>query len=112
MYTLFKEHHDKITYNYYYCTFVKQFNLGFGNPRQDVCSYCECTKSTIKAATNECAKRELITKLLVHRVRAKKFYTLLKELQPDDTITVVFDLMQNQALPKSSIGEAYYARQL
>ena len=38
--------------------------------------------------------------LIKTHIRAKKFYTLLKELQPDDTITVVFDLMQNQALPK------------
>ena len=110
MYKLFKEHPEDtpVTYKYYYCNFVKQFNLGFGNPRQYVCSYCGCTN----AATDECPKRELNTKLLVHRMRDEKLYTLLKELQPDDTITGVFDLMQDQALPKSPTGYAYYARQL
>ena len=45
-------------------------------------------------------------------MRAKKLYTVWKELQPDDTMTVVFDLMQNQSVPKLPIGEAYYTRQL
>ena len=58
-------------------------------------------------------KKELITELLVHKMRAKKFYALLKEEPKDDSVlTICFDLMQNQPLPKSAIGEAYYSRQL
>ena len=45
-------------------------------------------------------------------MRAKKFYGLLNEKQDDSVLTVCFNLMQNQALPKSPIGEAYYTRQL
>ena len=45
-------------------------------------------------------------------MRAKKFYALLNEKQDDSVPTAYFNLMQNQALPKSPIKEAYYAHQL
>ena len=45
-------------------------------------------------------------------MRAKKFYNLLKEEHDDSVLTVCFDLMQNQPLPRSPIGEAYCSRQL
>ena len=48
---------------------------------------------------------------MVHRFRAKIFYQLLNETNVD-TVTICFDLMQNQELPKSTIAEAYYSCQL
>ena len=48
----------------------------------------------------------------MHKMRAKKFYSLLKEEHDDSVLTVCFDLMQNQPHPRSPIGEAYYSRQL
>lgn len=41
------------------------------------------------------------------------FYSLLKESRTRcDTVTVVFDMMQNQPLPKINVTEQYYCRQL
>ena len=48
----------------------------------------------------------------MHKMRAKKFYSLLKEEHDDSVLTVCFDLMQNQPLSRSPIGEAYYSCQL
>ena len=43
-------------------------------------------------------------------MRTNKFYILLNEPGDNIVIMLCFDLMQDQALSKSSIGEAYYAR--
>ncbi len=56
-------------------------------------------------------KKSLICELIVHKLRAKKFYQLLNEIN-ENTVTICFDLMRNQELPKSPITEAYYSRQL
>ena len=102
----------EVKYNYYYGVFVSSFNLGFGSPKTDVCSFCVKTKASIAITQDQARKKVLLTELLVQNMRAKKFYALLNEEQDDSVLTVCFDLMQNQALPKSPIGEAYYARQL
>ena len=114
MYRAFLEQYSgtlSVKYSLYYKVFVTSFNLGFGNPRTDVCSTCVKLKSTINA-TQEAEKKKMITELLVHKMRAKNFYSLLKEEHDDSVLTICFDLMQNQPLPKSPIGEAYYSRQL
>lgn len=99
-------------YKTYYNIFMTSFNLGFGNPRKDICSFCVKMKASIKIEQDRDRKRELITELLVHKMRSRQFYSKMKEEQDDSVLTLCFDLMQNQALPKSPIGEAYYARQL
>ena len=91
---------------------MTSFNLGFGNPRTDVCSTCVKLKFTISATEDSEKKKDLVTELLVHKMRAKKFYSQLKEEHDDSVLTVCFDLMQNQPLPRSPIGDAYYSRQL
>ena len=91
---------------------MTSFNLGFGNSRTDVCLTCVKLKSTISATNDSEKKKDVVTELLVHKMRAKKFYSLLKKEHDDSVLTVCFDLMQNQPLPRSPIGEAYYSRQL
>ncbi|XKL59952.1 hypothetical protein PGB90_000968 [Kerria lacca] len=56
-------------------------------------------------------ENELQVKRLLHKLRFKRFF---KELNtwPEHTIVINFDLMQNQLLPKTEIGEVYYSRQL
>ena len=115
MYRAFLEQYSgtlSVKYSLYYKVFVTSFNLGFGNPRTDVCSTCVKLKSTINATQEAEKKKELVTELLVHKMRAKKYYSLLKEEHDDSVLTICFDLMQNQPLPKSPVGEAYYSRQL
>ena len=53
-----------------------------------------------------------MTKLLVHKMRAKRFYAVLKDENDVCLFSVYYDLMPNQALPKLAIGEAYCAIQL
>lgn len=115
MWEIFKEEYNgdlNVTYWLYVCIFMNEFNLGFGSPKTDVCSFCTGHQAKIKVETDVDKKKELVTELLVHKSRARKFYSLLATKEDDTTLVVSFDLMQNQPLPKSSIGEAYYARQL
>lgn len=91
--------------------FQTKFNLGFNNPKTDVCSFCDLTKSQIRASNDLRDKASLMTKIKLHRLRAKKFYGLLKEVN-DNEIKVSFDMEQNQPLPKLRVGEVVYARQI
>ena len=73
---------------------------------------CVKLKSIISATQEVEKKKKLVTELLVHKMRVKEFYSLLKEEHDDYVLTIFFDLMQNQPLPKSPIGKAYYSHQL
>ena len=114
MWQMFNQENPTYNVNYmtYYRVFTNNFNLGFGNPKKDVCSYCVGQKMKIANESDDEKKRVLVTELLVHRCRARKFYELMRAKPDDQTIMVSFDLMQNQPLPKTPIGEAFYARQL
>lgn len=90
--------------------FKSCFNLSFRPPYTDRCSYCEVLKKRI-AAKEDIEKTKVQFKL--HKLRAKKFHQLMAESKKArGTLTLVFDLMQNQPLPKIGISEEFYARQL
>jgi hypothetical protein len=90
--------------------FRGQFNIVFCKPKVDVCSYCEETTNRIQAGVDVEENRAL---LKLHRSRAKHFYKILKESAADPkTLCIAFDMQQNRPLPKTNVGEAYYARQL
>ena len=48
-----------VKYNTYYHVFVEDFNLGFGSPKTDVCSFCTGHKAKIASETDEATKRSL-----------------------------------------------------
>ena len=61
-----------------------------------------------------CPKKEksnIVANLGTHRLRAKTFHKLMRE-NPLNSTTLCFDMQQIQALPKLSINEAYYSRQI
>ena len=93
--------------------FITEYNLSFGNPRSDICAICESRKMEIASTTDKTKKTELITLHRFHIMQAARFYSLLNHNdQPElKTITVAFDIQQNLPLPKTSISEAFYARQ-
>lgn len=95
----------------YKSVFYKYFNLGFGNPRTDTCSTCAQYAIKIKANTNLEEQNSLKLQYRLHKSKAKRFFQILKE-ENEDTITVCFDCQQNQPLPKLSIGEIFYTRQV
>lgn len=101
----------KCSLSKYKSVFYKNFNLGFGNPRTDTCSICAEYQIKIKATNDLEAKNDLRTKSRLHNMKAKKFFQILKE-EKEDTVTVCFDCQQNQPLPKLSIGEVFYSRQV
>lgn len=92
--------------------FVTEFNIGFKSPASDTCSTCCLLKEKIKnAASGSPEKQQLMVEKRVHSLRAKAFYTHLKDDVPN-SISYCFDLQQIQPLPKCPIQEAYYSRQI
>lgn len=89
--------------------FQTKFNLGFNNPKTDVCSFCYLTKSQNRASNDLREKASLMTKIKLHRLRAKKFYELLKYVN-DNEIKVSFAMEQNQHIAKLRVGEVFYAQ--
>jgi len=49
--------------------------------------------------------------LNLHKKKAKRFFELLKE-QTNDSINCSFDMMQTQPLPKLSVTDVFYSRQV
>lgn len=91
--------------------FYSDFNLGFGNPHTDTCSTCKKFEVLIKQTKDLDKRGDLRTQLKLHKLRAKKFYQLMKEESPN-VIKIIFDMQQNQPLPKLSVGEVFFTRQV
>jgi len=106
----------KVKYNFYYKYFKENFDYTFGRPQVDVCSQCESLNTKIRdPALSESAKRSAAGELILHKKRAKKFYTELntaKENKDDDTVVLCFDYMSNLPLPNIPVQEVFYMRQL
>lgn len=72
--------------------FHEKFNLGFGQPKLDVCSKCKLLTAELKRGTQE-EHAEAETRLKLHTLCWQKFSRILKESRDIcDTVTVVFDL--------------------
>lgn len=91
--------------------FYKQFNLGFGNPHSDTCSTCKELELKLKATKSEEQRQAYRTQLRLHSTRAKTFHCIMIT-HTEGSIKVAFDMQQNQPLPKLSVGETFYARQV
>ena len=107
-----------VKYEYFLKYFKENYNLGFGRPQVDVCSECERLGSRLKdSQLNDNAKRVTAAELMVHKRRAKKFYTQMQTVkdlcaQRDDVCGITFDFMQNLPLPNIPVQEMFYYRQL
>lgn len=102
---------NQVKYKFFSRIFNTDFNIGFGSPSTDVCGFCMRHQTQIRLCTNIQEKSRLMTDLRVHKLRAKNFYTLIKETN-EFTLSYCFDLQQVQVLPKVPIGDAFYAQQL
>lgn len=100
----------RVKLSYFRHIFVTNFNIGFRSPASDVCQLCTLLRNKIKT-TNQQEKQHTMTELRVHKLRSNAFYKLLKQDEPD-SLTFAFDMQQVQPLPKTPIGEAFYARQI
>lgn len=80
---------------------------------------CEELNLKIKSTfLNENAKRVAVAELLVHKRRAKKLYTILREItekcvrEPTKMVGICIDYMANISLPCIPVQDTYYLRQL
>lgn len=120
MHTAFKTKFPglNVTYNLYYSIFKQHFDLHFGRPQVDTCITCEQLNVTISNShVSESAKKQAEINLKVHKARANKFYSTIKNTKDlsqrrDDMVGLCFDYMQNLPLPHVPVQDVFYLRQL
>ena len=77
----------------------------------DSCATCTQFRHHVWNETlTEDEKKVIAAEFILHRQRQRQFYDIMNRV--GDTTTVCFDMMENLALPRTSIGQAYYSRQL
>lgn len=101
----------KVKESYFRHVFNTCFNIGFGTPQTDACSTCIELCERMKRETDLTKKNDLAVQKRVHNLKAKAFYSLLKENR-DDLLILSFDCQKNQVMPKVPDQSAYYSRQL
>lgn len=121
MHRLYTEKHPntRIRYSYNVKYFHEHYNhLHFGRPQVDTCCKCEELNVKIKSPSlGENDKRAAVVELMIHKRRAKKFFTSLREStneckNRDDLMVLTFDFMQNVHLPEIPVQEMFYLTQL
>ena len=94
---------DVVKYHFYYSYFQENFGYSFARPQVDVCSQCEALQAKLRDKNlNDNAKRTAAAELMIHKRRAGKFYSSMKEASKDEhnqTAALCFDYMQNLPLP-------------
>lgn len=105
------QHQNIKKLSYFLTIFNSNFNIGFGSPRTDVCSTCLELGERIKVEQDATKKHTLQTKLEVHKIRAKAFFSFLKEVRKRLLILSV-DCQKNEPVLKLPDQAAYYSRQL
>ncbi|CAG9820696.1 unnamed protein product [Phaedon cochleariae] len=101
----------RVSYDMFRNVFINDFNIGFSSPASDVCSKCTRLQQQLKHENDLEKKKEIIIEYRIHRKRANTFFELARE-NPDNTISFCFDLQQVQPLPRTPIGDAFYAHQI
>ena len=108
-----EQNHMQVSYSLHYCVFQYDFNLGFGHPATDICSTCVRHRFRFKDPdSTEEEKRQEVMHSMLHRRRSTMFYVLMNLIEDSQLKLIWFDVMENLVLPKSSIGQTYYSRQL
>lgn len=121
LFTMFTEKHPElkqVSYTTYWLYFKEELpDLRFGQPQVDT---CEPLSVKIKSPhLNESAKRVAVADMIVHKRKAKKSYTCIKQEVEnkknkvnDNVLANSFDYMINVSLPKIPVQELFYLRQL
>jgi len=96
------EHETPVSSSMYRNIFVSDFNLGFGSPKTDTCSRCEAVGDELK--------------LKEHKERADRAFEVQRidrqKAADGKKITIAFDMEKTLPLPKLTVGDAFYLRQL
>lgn len=107
----------RISYKIYWKIFHEEFNIKFGYPRSDTCSFCDSIQQKLndpKQSAEEIAK--LRTEKELHLKKAEAFRTkkkiYAKQAKEGAILCLSFDFMQNLPLPHLQTNQVFYSRQL
>lgn len=117
MYRLFLEQYKiNVSYKVYWKVFTTKFNIKFGLPRTDTCTFCDTIGQKIEANQDKEIGKNLQVEKEIHLRKAEAFYALKRKWKQDSRLnkaTVIsFDYMQNLPLPHIRTNTVFYARQL
>lgn len=133
MHKLFKELHPNIpvSYDSYRSVFNTDFNISFGYPRTDTCSFCDEMNIKLESMMNDLksvkSQEERVeieesikkkeTELKLHKLKAQKFYDLKRKARKAASKTKTFEAIcidygKNLSVPNVSTNDVYYRRQL
>lgn len=119
MYGMFKDKFPQVkaSYETYRSVFCSKFNISFGHPRSDTCSFCDKLKVQIDACQEEQGIKGLMLQQKLHLAKAEVFYARKKKARLDsrtkaDTEAVCMDFGRNLPVPNLSTNDVYYSRQL
>lgn len=101
--------HLEVNYEYFRNIFNTEYNISFKSPATDVCSYCILHKEKVKK-TEGAEKQTQMTKLRVHKLRAKQFYIALRKAE-EGVMKLSFDCQKKLPMPKLPDQANYYSRQ-
>lgn len=121
-----------VSYETYRNIFFKDFNIGFGYPRSDTCSYCDATKvkveslesklRLVQSGTEDEPKLKADLKRVeaeakLHKLRAATFYIRKriekkKSRKSNDYEAITMDYCKNLPTPNITTNDVYYKRQL
>jgi len=82
--------------------FTPDFNLGFRSPRSDTCSRCEVLTDSDEVQRHKQNAEAAFIQQRIDRDEARK----------GNTMVITFDMEKTMPLPKLSVGEAFYLRQV
>ncbi|XP_069355603.1 uncharacterized protein [Maniola hyperantus] len=111
MYNAARDEDLRVKQSFFRHVFNTKYNIGFGNPRTDVCSTCIELLERIKTEKDASKKNVLMAEKRIHRLKYKAFYAILQE-ENEIIQTITFDCQKNQAMPKVPDQSAYYSRQI
>lgn len=106
-----KNNRPVASFSKYYHIFVSKFNISVGHPKQDVCSLCTKMKKKMKEEIDPNKKEEIKFKLQVHSKKCNFFFEKMV-YKSENVISVAFYMMQTQPLPKLSVTDVFYCRQV
>ncbi|XP_022207917.1 uncharacterized protein LOC111064490 [Nilaparvata lugens] len=118
----------KCSYETYRSSMQQNFNISFGYPRTDTCSFCDENNVKINGLKAQLKDGEdktqldkdlktLETDLKLHKLKAQKFYDIKKKARlTSKKITtyegICIDYGRNLNVPNVTTNDAYYKRQL
>lgn len=126
-----KNNDAKISYDTYRKVFVNDFNISFGYPRSDTCSFCDSQKVKSDYLQKQLAQpslsanqqnlkkqlRDIETEVKVHKSKANCFYDRKRKAKKrarkeENFEAITMDYSKNLPTPNITTNDVYFKRQL